>query len=566
MQGNGVTTVFDIPFVIDSVSDIALIYTNSSGAQTTVPASQYLIAINLPPTGGLWGIGGTCTYPLAGSPIAIGTSLTIQRILPLQQLTDLQDEGNFYPSAVEVGLDELEMQIQQVSSRTGQIRGTWLTGTSYNFGDIVVDGINGNDTGNLYACAIPNVSGTWTTDLAAGDWSLALNVQGIVNSLPQIGNNQVFANISGGTAIPTGVGVSALIDSALGNTQGDLLYRNNSAWTVLPPGTNGQVLQTQGTSANPKWTTTGGVTAVTAGTGLTGGGSGGAVTVSLAPIADQSFLANASGGTAAPGATTLSAFLDEVLGSTQGNIIYRGGTVWQALAPGTNGQVLKTGGPSANPSWGTSSASGGLLNVQVFASSGTYTPTSGTNAIIVYGIGGGGGGAGSGSSGAGGGGSGGATSLGTLLSLGGGGAGNAGNGTSSGGGGGIGGAVTTATYGVRGAAGGVGSPPTAGWLSSGPTGAPGMFGGGSGLGAQNNSGQAAAANSGAGGAGASGVSGITNPGGSGGAGAFGMTYATGITGTYTVTIGAAGTAGTAGASGFAGGAGGTGELIIFEYS
>lgn len=49
--------------------------------------------------------------------------------------------------------------------------------------------------------------------------------------------------------------------------------------------------------------------------------------------------------------TTLSAGLDEFGTPVQGDILYRGVTGWLLLAPGTAGQVLSTGGPSANPSW-----------------------------------------------------------------------------------------------------------------------------------------------------------------------------------------------------------------------
>lgn len=36
----------------------------------------------------------------------------------------------------------------------------------------------------------------------------------------------------------------------------------------------------------------------------------------------------------------------------QGNLIYRGASSWSKLAVGTKGQVLQTGGASANPAWG----------------------------------------------------------------------------------------------------------------------------------------------------------------------------------------------------------------------
>ena len=46
--------------------------------------------------------------------------------------------------------------------------------------------------------------------------------------------------------------------------QGDVLYHNGSALTVLHPGTAGQVLSTQGAAANPQWITVAGAGTVTA--------------------------------------------------------------------------------------------------------------------------------------------------------------------------------------------------------------------------------------------------------------------------------------------------------------
>ena len=46
--------------------------------------------------------------------------------------------------------------------------------------------------------------------------------------------------------------LTATLDS-LGNTQGNLLYRSSSGWTVLTPGVSGYILSTGGTGANPSW-------------------------------------------------------------------------------------------------------------------------------------------------------------------------------------------------------------------------------------------------------------------------------------------------------------------------
>lgn len=115
--GNGATTNWSFNFVAGQASWITVYITDlSSGNMTPLAPSQYSIYINPPPTGGLWGIGGTVTYPLAGSPLDSNHEITIARNTPLQQPISIANQGAFYPSAVEQGLDNLELQIQGVST------------------------------------------------------------------------------------------------------------------------------------------------------------------------------------------------------------------------------------------------------------------------------------------------------------------------------------------------------------------------------------------------------------------------------------------------------------------
>ncbi len=184
---------------------------------------------------------------------------------------------------------------------------------------------------------------------------------------------------SSGSIVNTGL-------DAIGNVQGDILYRNATVWTVLAPGTSGQLLQSGGAAANPSWVNAASAfvlnsAAVDAAFGATAGGvlvRGAAWTNSGAGSAGQVLTSN---GTSAPTFQTLavsSATLDAAFGGTQGSILYRNATVWTALAPGINGQILQTAGPSANPLWATPSGfvpTPGAIGSYALGQSGGYDPS-----------------------------------------------------------------------------------------------------------------------------------------------------------------------------------------------
>lgn len=79
------------------------------------------------------------------------------------------------------------------------------------------------------------------------------------------------------------------------------------------------------------------------------------------PLIAGSGIALTPSGNIADGVTIaaqVQAILDQIT-TTQGSILYRGASDWEALAPGTSGQVLQTNGAAANPSWVTPSGGGG---------------------------------------------------------------------------------------------------------------------------------------------------------------------------------------------------------------
>lgn len=281
--GNGVTNTFDFTFVGDSAAFITVSYQDEDGNINILSPTQYTLFLNPPAVGALWGVGGTVTYPITGSPIVDNTFLIVGRTLPLTQVISMSNQGNFFPQVTEEALDTLEMQIQQIASRTGIYRGIWVTDTIYNLGDLVIDGANGNDTGNYYVCVIPNTSGVWNTDLVAGDWNLVLDVS-ILGPVSNVTGTPDRITVTNGSTTPhidialtyvgqasittlgtiaTGVWNATTIGASKGGTgltsitaHNLLIGNGTSAATLLAPSaTSGVALVSQGPSADPAYGT-----------------------------------------------------------------------------------------------------------------------------------------------------------------------------------------------------------------------------------------------------------------------------------------------------------------------
>lgn len=185
-------------------------------------------------------------------------------------------------------------------------------------------------------------------------------------SLAPVASQTLFANTTGAAAVPAAVSLTVALDALAGSTRGSLLQRNAIGWQPLAPGSAGTFLKTGGVGADLSWDSPAGagtVTSITAGAGLSGGTITASGTIAIAPIADATALANVSGASAPPTATTVTALLDKAIGTTRGSVVHRGASTWAALTPGTAGTVLTSNGSGADLSWGASGA--GTANVSV---------------------------------------------------------------------------------------------------------------------------------------------------------------------------------------------------------
>lgn len=105
----------------------------------------------------------------------------------------------------------------------------------------------------IYGTGTAPAWGNISSDIVAGTGIAITGTATNTIALANIAPNNLLANIGTASAAPSPTTLTNLIDSAIASVQGDILYRGTSSWSALAPGTNGQFLQTQGTSANPQW-------------------------------------------------------------------------------------------------------------------------------------------------------------------------------------------------------------------------------------------------------------------------------------------------------------------------
>ena len=131
-NGNGSTTVFSFTFVLNQSSDLVVTHTNAAGVETTVTAGTGTTnySISLPTTPG----NGSITYPATlGTELATGATLTLQRVVDLDQDTDLVNQGAWNPSQVEDALDYsrmIDLQQKDELDRSIKIPVSDATGTT----------------------------------------------------------------------------------------------------------------------------------------------------------------------------------------------------------------------------------------------------------------------------------------------------------------------------------------------------------------------------------------------------------------------------------------------------
>jgi len=102
-SGNGATTVFGYNYKIFANTQILV-------TKTDVDGIELVLVLNVDySVSGVGADNGNITYPISGSPLAVGELITLSRNVPITQETDLVNQGAWNPDVVENALDKSRM-------------------------------------------------------------------------------------------------------------------------------------------------------------------------------------------------------------------------------------------------------------------------------------------------------------------------------------------------------------------------------------------------------------------------------------------------------------------------
>lgn len=124
--GNGVTTSFPFSFKVFSAGDVVAVLTDSAGNESVLDVGSRTVSINANQDAQP---GGAVVLP---SPLPPGSKLTITSDVAALQLTELTNQGGFYPKVINNALDKLTVLIQQAFGGLGRSLKFPISDTSYN--------------------------------------------------------------------------------------------------------------------------------------------------------------------------------------------------------------------------------------------------------------------------------------------------------------------------------------------------------------------------------------------------------------------------------------------------
>lgn len=347
---------------------------------------------------------GGALSPTAGNWNILGTS-TAAGAIPVQT------SGSGSTLTVQVQKSQAIASTNAANVGLAAFNSTYFTVDANGFvslnGSSVAETITGNTGGALSPTSGNwNILGSGSLTTSGSGSTLTVELTGITNHAVQIGSSgttltQVGPSATTGAVLASNGAAADPSFQTIASLGGITSITGNSGGAEVPSAGNFNILGTGSiTVAGSANTETVQLTGLTNHNVLVGAGTStitsvapsataGVPLISNGAAADPSFGTAVVGG-GGTGATSFTAYSVICAGTTSTAAFQNVSGI------GTSGQVLTSNGSSALPTWQNASTGNAFttITVQIFTSSGTYTPTSGMKYCTIECVGGGGGGGG----------------------------------------------------------------------------------------------------------------------------------------------------------------------------
>ncbi|MDA0798706.1 MAG: hypothetical protein O2884_08560 [Chloroflexi bacterium] len=216
-NGNDVATSFSFsPIVIFESTDLVVTKVSSAGVETVLSegtsSTTYSVTVAAYPGTG------TITYPASGgTPLATGESIIIQRVMPLEQETEFNNQGGYLPENTENQFDKLVMiDIQQQEELDRTLKGP--VGFAGTFGElntpVASRYVRRNSANDGYEHVALTVADGLASDIAPENVSLTAAVVGVSTSYSREDHVHFYAGETLPTASDTVAGIVELATTA----------------------------------------------------------------------------------------------------------------------------------------------------------------------------------------------------------------------------------------------------------------------------------------------------------------------------------------------------------------